>query len=79
MSFKSDLSSLSPLTTMLPAMGNVARLEEAVSSLFARHEIVESALRSEVDPAELDGLGYERAMLREVLSWLSVSPDDSEE
>ena len=40
---------------------------------------VESALRSEVDPDELDGLGYERAMLKEVLSWLSVSPDDSEE
>ena len=46
MSFKPDAFSLSPLGAVLPSVGRVARLEEALSALFARHETVQSALRS---------------------------------
>lgn len=75
MARKPDLFSLSPVTTMLPVTGDVARLEGSVSSLFARYEVVEKALRTVVDDSELESLGRERAMLLEVLNWLSVDPD----
>ncbi len=77
MARKFDLCSLSPVTTMLPAIGNVARLEGSVSSLFARHEVVEKSMRAVSGDSELESLERERAMLREVLNWLSVEPDDS--
>lgn len=76
MSFKPDAFSLSPLASILPSVGRVARLEEALSSLFARHETVQSALRAEEGDA-LD-LQAEEAMLREILAWLSVKLDSGE-
>lgn len=76
MSFKPDAFSLSPLASVLPSIGQVARLEEALSSLFARHDTVQSTLcGEESDNADLQ---IEEAMLREVLAWLSVKLDSGE-
>lgn len=69
-----------PLLSLLPSVGQVARLDALTSSLYARYEKVVSTLK---DP-ELDGDGDERRrwvveelMLRQVLDWLAVKPDAS--
>lgn len=68
--------SLSPLLSLLPSMGSVARLEVFVSSLFARFEAVE-ALREGSESDEVrNRLTQESAMLRQILDWLAVSPTE---
>jgi hypothetical protein len=68
--------SLSPLLSLLPAVGSVARLEGLVSSLFARFEAVE-ALREGADSEDVRArLTQESAMLRQILDWLAVSPTE---
>jgi hypothetical protein len=76
MSAAPDPFSLSPLLAVLPKLGNVSRLETLVSSLFARFESID-ALRDNVDGAEArTRLAQEAAMLRQILDWLSVNPDE---
>ena len=76
MSASPDPFSLSPLLAVLPRLGNVSRLETLVSSLFARFESID-ALRENVDGAEARArLAHEAAMLRQILDWLSVNPDE---
>lgn len=71
-----DSFSLSPLLSLLPSLGSVARLEELVSSLFARFESVE-AQRGNVESAELrEQLERESAMLKQILDWLEVQPQE---
>lgn len=77
MSFKPDAFSLSPLVSILPSAGRVARLEESLSSLFARHETIQSAIRREENDSS--NLQVEEAMLREILAWLSVELDLGDE
>jgi len=68
--------SLSPLVSVLPTVGNVSRLESLVSSLFARYETVE-ALREDTDtPEARTKLANEAAMLRQILDWLAVQPEE---
>lgn len=68
--------SLSPLLAVLPTLGNVSRLESLVSSLFARFESVE-ALREHAELPELRSkLTNEAAMLRQILDWLAVQPEE---
>lgn len=68
--------SLSPLLSLLPVMGNVARLESLVSSLFVRHETVEE-LRTAISVPEVEArLNAESAMLRQILDWLSAQRDE---
>ena len=67
-----DPFSLSPLLSLLPSCGSVARLEGMVSSLFARAEKVVQ-LREQGGSKELERrLACEEAMLRQVLEWLSA-------
>ncbi|MCX6115592.1 MAG: hypothetical protein NTV65_10335 [Proteobacteria bacterium] len=69
-----DPFSLSPLLSLLPSCGNLTRLENLVSSLFARHEKVET-LREEAKSKELERrYTAEEAMLRQILDWLAVKP-----
>jgi hypothetical protein len=76
MSSAPDTFSLSPLMSILPTVGNVSRLESLVSSLFARFESID-AVRDNVDGAEARArLAHEAAMLRQILDWLSVNPDE---
>ena len=81
-----DSFSLSPLLSLLPSLGSVARLEELVPSLFARYESVE-ALRHAADSASTDSadagsadlreqLERESAMLKQILDWLEVQPHE---
>ena len=52
----------------------MTRLENLVSSLFARHEKVET-LREEAKSKELERrYTAEEAMLRQILDWLAVKP-----
>lgn len=76
MSSAPDTFSLSPLMSILPTVGNVSRLESLVSSLFARFESID-VVRDNVDGAEARArLAHEAAMLRQILDWLSVNPDE---
>jgi hypothetical protein len=78
MALNPDPFSLSPLLSVLPSLGNVARLESLVSALFARFESVE-ALRENTDAHEVRAkLANEAAMLRQILDWLAVQPEEGE-
>jgi hypothetical protein len=79
MALNPDQFSLSPLFAVLPSLGNVSRLESLVSALFARFEAVE-ALREHIEaPEARSKLGNEAAMLRQILDWLAVQPEEGEE
>lgn len=78
--FPEEFTSL-PLLSLLPVAGDVAKLEGFTSSLFARYEKV-STMQKEL-PASSQGegkkLNLEREMLREVLEWLAVNPEEDRE
>lgn len=77
MALNPETFSLSPLLSVLPNLGNVSRIEGLVSSLFARFEAVE-ALREHTELPEVRAkLTNESAMLRQILDWLAVQPEDS--
>jgi hypothetical protein len=77
MALTPDPFSLSPLLSVLPALGNVSRLESLVTSLFARYESVE-AQREHTDVVETrTKLASEAAMLRQILDWLAVQPEET--
>jgi hypothetical protein len=68
-----DPFSLSPLFAILPEEGSLKRLQSLSSSLFARHEKVES-LRSESKSKDMERrFGSEAAMLKQILDWLEVT------
>lgn len=74
-----DPFSISPLLLLLPVRGDIARLQEYKSSLYARFENVQS-MKSDADVGEFApetwrGLEAEEAMLRAVLDWLAESPE----
>jgi hypothetical protein len=72
--------SLLPLLALLPVKGNIAKLNDLTTSLFARYEKVHS-LQKEAEGAPsndrelLRRLSAEGAMLRQVLDWLEVKPE----
>ena len=68
--------SLSPLVSVLPTVGNVSRLESLVSSLFARYETVEALREGMETPESRTKLANEAAMLRQILDWLAVQPEE---
>lgn len=68
--------SLSPLVSVLPAVGNVSRLESLVSSLFARYETVDELREDAGTPEVRTKLSSEAAMLRQILDWLAVQPEE---
>jgi len=77
MALTPDRFSLSPLLSVLPSVGNVSRLESLVSSLFARFEAVE-ALREHAEAPEARAkYSNESAMLRQILDWLAVQPEEA--
>lgn len=68
--------SLSPLLSLMPNIGNPARLEDLASALFVHYETVEG-VRQSSDSAEVSArCGAELAMLRQVLDWLSAQRDE---
>ena len=70
--------SLSPLLSILPDGGNLYRLENLVSALYARQEKVES-LRTEAPDRESERrCAVEAAMLRQILEWLAEKPGEAE-
>ncbi|MFN4894486.1 MAG: hypothetical protein ACK5GN_12775 [Pseudomonadota bacterium] len=76
MTLTPDPFSLSPLLSVLPSLGNVTRLEDLISSLFARFESVE-ALREYAETSDSrTRLANEAAMLRQILDWLAVQPEE---
>jgi hypothetical protein len=71
-----DSGSVYPLMSLLPTLGNVQKLHELTSSLFARHERVRQILRDlELGEAPLElrrPYGAEEKMLKQVLEWLGA-------
>jgi len=70
-----------PLLVLVPAKGNVNALEGFATSLYARFEKLSLTVR------ELEGGGQgganlerfiaERDMIREVLAWLAITPEET--
>jgi hypothetical protein len=77
MALTPDPFSLSPLLSVLPSIGNVSRLESLVSSLFARFEAVETLREHTELPESRAKLASEAAMLRQILDWLAVQPEEA--
>lgn len=75
MTLSPESFSLSPLLSLLPSMGSVARLETLVSSLFARYESVEGLIQGAEGAQQRQRLMKESAMLKQILDWLEVQPD----
>lgn len=72
----SDLSTVYPLVSMLPARGSALKLRGLTSSLFARHErvrqLIDEPERGEVSPEARRRYLVEEAMLRQALEWLGA-------
>jgi len=74
MTLSPESFSLSPLLSLLPSLGSIARLEGLVSSLFARYESVETLLGGAEASDARARLEQESAMLKQILDWLEVQP-----
>lgn len=79
-----DPFGLSPLVLLLPVVGRVGGLMPLTSSLFARFEKVRALKvelgtnpEGEAGRAGVRRLAAEEAMLKEVLDWLAVKPEQS--
>lgn len=71
----SDSFSAAPLLSLLPVVGDIAKLEGYISAFYARFEQVEGLKKSEA--ARNDRLFEqqcvaESSMLRAILDWLAV-------
>ncbi len=76
MTLSPESFSLSPLVSLLPQLGSVARLEGLVSSLFARYESVQTILDNGATTELRGRLGEEADMLKQILDWLEVQPHE---
>ena len=74
-----DEFSSSPLLALLPAIGDVTKLPTFAAALYARSEKVSNALtqEDEIDEQLRRRLGIERAMLTQVLDWVSSVEKES--
>ena len=72
-----DSFSLLPLMALLPSRGQVGRLHDLTSSLYARFEKVQALINeSSSDTHEAPKrLTAELSMLKLVLDWLAVKPE----
>lgn len=76
-----DAFSISPLLALLPVEGEVSKLEELTSSLYARYEKV-SVMKRDLGQGVTEHhkrIWAEEAMLKQVMDWLSVRVDGEEE
>lgn len=74
-----DSFSIAPLLALLPVRGKIGKLEALTSSLFARYEKVSVARRelgADVERETGKRLAAEEAMLKQVLDWLAVNPEE---
>lgn len=70
---------LAPLLALLPVEGKLGKLESLTSSLYARYEKSQSVLRElgrGTNSAERQRYAAEEAMLKQVLDWLALTPED---
>ncbi|MBX7145125.1 MAG: hypothetical protein K1X79_11790 [Oligoflexia bacterium] len=74
---------LAPLLALLPSRGDVSKIESLTPSLFARYEKVLAFQRECAQNPELADSSRrffaESAMLRTVLDWLQVKPENPQE
>ena len=75
-----DAFSLSPMLTLLPVKGNIGKVTDYQSSLYARFENV-AEMKAQLSDGDMNSdarrsLEAEEAMLKVVLDWLA---EDSEE
>jgi len=77
-----DEFSFSPLFSVLPSYGKVNRLSNFTSSLFARYESLKTNIsntEASLGDTSNRAVNQEIEMLEQVLEWLSVSLNDSDE
>jgi hypothetical protein len=79
-----DPYGLAPFTLLLPAGADISRLQGFTSSLFARYERVSALIKElesqnppEEGAIEAGKLAAEEAMLKQVLDYLSLSPESN--
>lgn len=72
-----DAFSTSPLLALLPVVGQVSKLPALTTSLFARYEKVKAQLEEfSADRQTLRRYAVEEAMLKQVLDYLALSPEE---
>lgn len=75
-----DPFTLAPLLALLPVRGRIGALDALTNSLYARYEKVkqlqEEAVKAE-DRENYRRLSSEQAMLKQVLEWLQIHPEES--
>jgi hypothetical protein len=69
-----------PLLAIVPIHGNVNDLEGFTSALYARYEKLSQVLNDQFSeqPSPEGGAvrNFEREMIKEVLAWLSIVPEE---
>lgn len=73
-----DTFSLSPLLSLLPVKGKIGSLPALTNSLYARYEKVQALLHEfegDEDSVFIKRLNAEAQMLKQVLDWLTLSPE----
>jgi hypothetical protein len=72
-----DDFTMAPLLSLLPTIGDVTKLEGVTSSLYARYEKISQILR-EAERAGQSPQKFVRELdlLKEVLAWLAVTPEE---
>ena len=71
--------SLSPLLSLMPSEGGLEKLQSFTASFFARYERVTAQRQEAADPEIQRRLLLEESMLRQVLDWLAVRPQEGAE
>ena len=70
---------VSPLLALLPVKGDISRLQTLTASLYARFEAVSAARRDMDESTDRETrrrVSAEEAMLKRVLDWLAVKPQE---
>ena len=76
-----DEFTIAPLLILVPPQGNVNALDGFATSLYARFEKLSLTIRDlergDQGGSNLERFITERDMIREVLSWLAITPEET--
>lgn len=75
-----DYFASNPLLALLPVRGRLGKLEDYSASLYARYEKVTGMIRELSESPDRESarrLYAEQNMLRQILDWLNISPEEA--
>lgn len=67
---------LQPLLSILPSVGNISKLQALTSSFYARYLKVSEQIKLSQEAKLKNSLVLESLMLKQVLDWLEVVPEE---